>query len=130
MENADKILHLIKWRARVSKDNTIILKFFVQNNQTVDINLPIHQLKQITQIFREILGRPIGKAASFMDWKEVIFQFEKENSKIKMLTNKEKSKVGFGIETPSGIKAEIEISVNELKNLIKLSNEQLSKLED
>ena len=47
-----------------------------------------------------------------------------------MLTNKEKSKVGFGIETPSGIKAEIEISVNELKNLIKLSNEQLSKLED
>ena len=130
MENADKILHLIKWRARVSKDNTIILKFFVQNNQTVDINLPIHQLKQITQIFREILGRPIGKAASFMDWKEVIFQFEQEKSKIKMLTNKEKSKVGFGIETPSGIKAEIEISVNELKNLIKLSNEQLSKLED
>ena len=130
MENTDKILHLIKWRARVSKDNTIILKFFVQNNQTVDINLPIHQLKQITQIFREILGRPIGKAASFMDWKEVIFQFEQEKSKIKMLTNKEKSKVGFGIETPSGIKAEIEISVNELKNLIKLSNEQLSKLED
>ena len=130
MENADKILYLRKWRARVSKDNTIILKFFVQNNQTVDINLPIHQLKQITQIFREILGRPIGKAASFMDWKEVIFQFEQEKSKIKMLTNKEKSKVGFGIETPSGIKAEIEISVNELKNLIKLSNEQLSKLED
>ena len=130
MKNADKILYPIKWRARVSKDNTIILKFFVQNNQTVDINLPIHQLKQITQIFREILGRPIGKAASFMDWKEVIFQFEQEKSKIKMLTNKEKSKVGFGIETPSGIKAEIEISVNELKNLIKLSNEQLSKLED
>ena len=130
MENANKILYPIKWRARVSKDNTIILKFFVQNNQTVDINLPIHQLKQITQIFREILGRPIGKAASFMDWKEVIFQFEQEKSKIKMLTNKEKSKVGFGIETPSGIKAEIEISVNELKNLIKLSNEQLSKLED
>ena len=130
MENADKTLYLRKWRARVSKDNTIILKFFVQNNQTLDINLPIHQLKQITQIFREILGRPIGKAASFMDWKEVIFQFEQEKSKIKMLTNKEKSKVGFGIETPSGIKAEIEISVNELKNLIKLSNEQLSKLED
>ena len=130
MKNADKILYPIKWRARVSKDNTIILKFFVQNNQTVDINLPIHQLKQITQIFREILGRPIGKAASFMDWKEVIFQFEQEKSKIKMLTNKEKSKVGFGIETPSGIKAEIEISVNELKNLIKLSNEQLSKLEN
>ena len=130
MKNADKFLYPIKWRARVSKDNTIILKFFVQNNQTVDINLPIHQLKQITQIFREILGRPIGKAASFMDWKEVIFQFEQEKSKIKMLTNKEKSKVGFGIETPSGIKAEIEISVNELKNLIKLSNEQLSKLED
>ena len=130
MKNADKFLYPIKWRARVSKDNTIILKFFVQNNQTVDINLPIHQLKQITQIFREILGRPIGKAASFMDWKEVIFQFEQEKSKIKMLTNKEKSKVGFGIETPSGIKAEIEISVNELKNLIKLSNEQLSKLEN
>ena len=130
MKNADKFLYPIKWRARVSKDNTIILKVFVQNNQTVDINLPIHQLKQITQIFREILGRPIGKAASFMDWKEVIFQFEQEKSKIKMLTNKEKSKVGFGIETPSGIKAEIEISVNELKNLIKLSNEQLSKLED
>ena len=130
MKNADKFLYPIKWRARVSKDNTIILKFFVQNNQTLDINLPIHQLKQITQIFREILGRPIGKAASFMDWKEVIFQFEQEKSKIKMLTNKEKSKVGFGIETPSGIKAEIEISVNELKNLIKLSNEQLSKLEN
>ena len=130
MENANKILYPIKWRARVSKDNTIILKFFVQNNQTVDINLPIHQLKQITQIFREILGRPVWKAASFMDWKEVIFQFKQENSKIKMLTNKEKSKVGFGIETPSGIKTEIEISVNELKNLIKLSNEQLSKLED
>ena len=130
MKNADKFLYPIKWRARVSKDNTIILKFFVQNNQTLDINLPIHQLKQITQIFREILGRPVGKAASFMDWKEVIFQFKQENSKIKMLTNKEKSKVGFGIETPSGIKAEIEISVNELKNLIKLSNEQLSKLEN
>ena len=46
-----------KWRARVSKDNIIELKFFVQNNKTLDMNLTMDQLKQITQIFKEILGR-------------------------------------------------------------------------
>ena len=130
MEKIDEVLNPIKWRAKVSKNNIIVLKFFVQNERTVEINLPLHQLKQVTQIFKEILGRPIGKVINFMDWKEVIFQFKQESSKIKMMTNKEKSRVGFGIETANGIKAEVEISANELKNLIKLSNEQLSILEN
>jgi len=130
MEQSNEVLNPIKWRARILKDNIIVLKFFVENNRTVDINLPMHKLKQIIQIFREIAGRPIGKEIKTMDWEETIFQFKQNNSKIKMLTNKDKSKVGFGIETLNGIKAEVEISSNELKNLISLSKEQLDKLEN
>ena len=130
MEQSNEVLNPIKWRARILKDNIIVLKFFVENNRTVDINLPMHKLKQIIQIFREIAGRPIGKEIKTMDWEETIFQFKQNSSKIKMLTNKDKSKVGFGIETLNGIKAEVEISSNELKNLISLSKEQLDKLEN
>jgi len=57
MEKTDEVFIPTKWRARVSKDNVIELKFFVQNNKTLDVNLTMNQLKQITQIFREILGR-------------------------------------------------------------------------
>tara|TARA_Y100000590_G_C14931527_1_gene717709 strand:+ start:151 stop:342 length:192 start_codon:yes stop_codon:yes gene_type:complete len=57
MEKNDQALIPTKWRARVSKDNIIELKFFVQNNKTLDMNLTMDQLKQITQIFKEILGR-------------------------------------------------------------------------
>ena len=57
MEKTDEAFIPTKWRARVSKDNIIELKFFVQNNRTVDVNLTMSQLKQITQIFREIIGR-------------------------------------------------------------------------
>ena len=130
MEQSNEVLNPIKWRARILKDNIIVLKFFVENNRTVDINLPMHKLKQIIQIFREIAGRPIGKEIKTMDWEETIFQFRQNSSKIKMLTNKDKSKIGFGIETLNGIKAEVEISSNELKNLISLSKEQLDKLEN
>ena len=130
MEQSNEVLNPIKWRARILKDNIIVLKFFVENNRTVDINLPMHKLKQIIQIFREIAGRPIGKEIKTMDWEETIFQFEQNSTKIKMLTNKDKSKVGLGIETLNGIKAEVEISSNELKNLISLSKEQLDKLEN
>ena len=130
MEQSNEVLNPIKWRARILKDNIIVLKFFVENNRTVDINLPMHKLKQIIQIFREIVGRPIGKEIKTMDWEETIFQFKENSPKIKMLTNKDKSKVGFGIETLNGIKAEVEISPNELKNLISLSKEQLDKLEN
>ena len=57
MEKTDEAFIPTKWRARVSKDNIIELKFFVQNNKTLDVNLTMNQLKQITQIFKEILGR-------------------------------------------------------------------------
>ena len=57
MEKTDEVFIPTKWRARVSKDNIIELKFFVQKNKTLDVNLTMNQLKQITQIFKEILGR-------------------------------------------------------------------------
>ena len=57
MEKTNEVFIPTKWRARVSKDNIIELKFFVQNNRTLNVNLTMNQLKQITQIFREILGR-------------------------------------------------------------------------
>ena len=130
MEKVDEVLNPIKWRARISKDNIIVLKFFVENNRTIDINLPMNMLKQIIQIFREITGRPIGKENKNMDWDDIVFQFKQDNSKIKMLANKEKTRVGFGIETLNGIKAEVEISREELKNLINLSTKQLSEIEN
>ena len=130
MKKIDEVLNPIKWRARISKDNIIVLKFFVENNRTVDINLPMNMLKQIIQIFREITGRPIGKENKNMDWDDIVFQFKQDNSKIKMLANKEKTRVGFGIETLNGIKAEVEISREELKNLINLSTKQLSEIEN
>ena len=129
MEKVNEVLNPIKWRARISKDNIIVLKFFVENNRTVDINLPMNKLKQIIQIFREITGRPIGKENKNMDWDDIVFQFKQDNSKIEMLANKEKTRVGFGIETLNGIKAEVEISQDELKKLINLSTKQLSELE-
>ena len=128
-EKNNEVLNPIKWRARISKDNTIVLKFFLENHRTVDINLPMNKLKQITQIFKEILGRPVGKKIEEMDWDNVIFQSQKESSKIQMVTNREKGKVGFSIQSVNGIRAEVDISAKELKDLINLSNEQLIKLE-
>ena len=55
--NTNEVLNPIKWRARILKGNVVVLKFFVENNRTIDINLPINKLKQITQIFREMIGR-------------------------------------------------------------------------
>ena len=57
MEKTNEVFIPTKWRARVSKDNIIELKFFVQNDRTLNVNLTMDQMKQITQIFREILGR-------------------------------------------------------------------------
>ena len=130
MVESNEVLNPIKWRARIAIGDIIVLKFFVENNRTIDINLPMHKLQQIIQIFREIVGRPAGKEVKTMDWDETVFQFKQNNSKIKMLTNQENSKVGLGIETVNGIKAEVEISPDELKKLINLSKEQLSKLEN
>jgi hypothetical protein len=56
MKKTNEVFIPTKWRARISKDNIIELKFFVQNNRTLNVNLTMNQLKQITQIFREILG--------------------------------------------------------------------------
>ena len=44
MEQSNEVFNPIKWRARILKDNIIVLKFFVENNRTVDINLPMHNL--------------------------------------------------------------------------------------
>ena len=57
MKKTNEVFIPTKWRARISKDNIIELKFFVQNDRTLNVNLTMNQLKQITQIFREILGR-------------------------------------------------------------------------
>ena len=127
--NTNEVLNPIKWRARIIKGNVVVLKFFVENNRTIDINLPINKLKQITQIFREIIGRTGKDDLIKMDWDNIIFQFKRNNSEIKMLSNNEKSTVAIAIETLNGIKAEVEVSPDELKNLINLSKEQLKKME-
>ena len=57
MEEITETFIPTKWRARVAKDNTIELKFFFENNRTVNINLTMDQSKQMMQIFKEILGR-------------------------------------------------------------------------
>ena len=127
--NTNEVLNPIKWRARILKGNVVVLKFFVENNRTIDINLPINKLKQITQIFREIIGRTSKDELIKTDWDNIIFQFKRNNSEIKMLSNNEKSTVAIAIETLNGIKAEVEVSPDELKNLINLSKEQLKKIE-
>ena len=127
--NTNEVLNPIKWRARILKGNVVVLKFFVENNRTIDINLPINKLKQITQIFREIIGRTSKDELIKTDWDNIIFQFKRNNSEIKMLSNNEKSTVAIAIETLNGIKAEVEVSPDELKNLINLSKEQLKKME-
>ena len=127
--NTNEVLNPIKWRARIIKGNVVVLKFFVENNRTIDINLPINKLKQITQIFREMIGRTSKDDLIKMDWDNIIFQFKRNNSEIKMLSNNEKSTVAIAIETLNGIKAEVEVSPDELKNLINLSKEQLIKME-
>ena len=128
-ERKEEILNPIKWRARVSQENTIVLKFFLEHNRTVDINLPLNKLKQINQIFKEILGRPAGRNIEEMDWDEIVFRSQKGSSKINMVLDTKRTKVGFSIESSNGTKAEIDISAKELKDLIKISTEQLKKLE-
>lgn len=128
-DRKDEILYPVKWRARVSQDETIVLKFFLEQNRTVDINLPLNKLKQINQIFKEILGRQVGKKIEEMEWDEIIFSSQRGTSKINMVADQKKNKVGFSIESSSGTKAEVDISAKELKDLIKISNDQLSKLE-
>ena len=127
--NTNEVLNPIKWRARIIKGNVVVLQFFVENNRTIDINLPINKLKQITQIFREMIGRTSKDDLIKMDWDNIIFQFKRNNSEIKMLSNNEKSTVAIAIETLNGIKAEVEVSPDELKNIINLSKEQLKKME-
>ena len=127
--NTNEVLNPIKWRARIIKGNVVVLQFFVENNRTIDINLPINKLKQITQIFREMIGRTSKDDLIKMDWDNIIFQFKRNNSEIKMLSNNEKSTVAIAIETLNGINAEVEVSPDELKNLINLSKEQLKKME-
>ena len=73
--NTNEVLNPIKWRARIIKGNVVVLQFFVENNRTIDINLPINKLKQITQIFREIIGRTSKDDLIKMDWDNIIFQF-------------------------------------------------------
>jgi len=46
-----------------------------------------------------------------------------------MIADQKKNKVGFSIESSNGTKAEVDISAKELKDLIKISNDQLNKLE-
>jgi len=128
-DSKDEILYPVKWRARVSQDETIVLKFFLEQNRTVDINLPLNKLKQINQIFKEILGRQVGKKIEEMEWDEIIFSSQKGASKINMIADQKKNKVGFSIESSNGTKAEVDISAKELKDLIKISNDQLNKLE-
>jgi hypothetical protein len=128
-DSKDEILYPVKWRARVSQDETIVLKFFLEQNRTVDINLPLNKLKQINQIFKEILGRQVEKKIEEMEWDEIIFSSQKGASKINMIADQKKNKVGFSIESSNGTKAEVDISAKELKDLIKISNDQLNKLE-
>ena len=128
-DSKDEILYPVKWRARVSQDETIVLKFFLEQNGTVEINLPLNKLKQINQIFKEILGRQVGKKIEEMEWDEIIFSSQKGASKINMIADQKKNKVGFSIESSNGTKAEVDISAKELKDLIKISNDQLNKLE-
>jgi len=128
-DRKDEILYPVKWRARVSQDETIVLKFFLEQNRTVDINLPLNKLRQINQIFKEILGRQVGEKIEEMEWDEIIFSSQKGASKINMVADHKKNKVGFSIESSNGTKAEVDISAKELKDLIKIGNDQLNKLE-
>jgi len=89
----------------------------------------LNKLKQINQIFKEILGRQVGKKIEEMEWDEIIFSSQKGASKINMIADQKKNKVGFSIESSNGTKAEVDISAKELKDLIKISNDQLNKLE-
>lgn len=117
-----------KWRARLTAEGLVVVTFLAYDSEPFEVQIPLQILRQMVQIFREMLGRPVGKAAQVMEFQPVRYQ-----------TNMDKPPhiqvgiaggcVGLSIRTTQGLDADMALSSEGVRQIIQDLQDALTRAE-
>jgi hypothetical protein len=119
----NKEIFPVRWRAQTLKNHLILLKIYDKENQTYNINFPLKHIVQVNKIFKEIIGYSDKKTFLQTEWINAIYNFDKKDTKMKLLSNQDNSTFSLNFEDSSGININLEMSAKELSEFSKKINE-------
>lgn len=115
-----------KWRARLTAEGLVVLTFLAHDSEPFEVQIPLQMLRQMVQIFREMLGRPAGKEAQAMEFQPVRYQTNKDKPpRIQVAMAGEG--VGLMVRTAQGLDAEMALSDENVRRLIQDLQDALAR---
>lgn len=123
----NKEIYPVRWRAQTLKNHLILLKIYDKENKTYNINFPLKHIVQVNKIFKEIIGYSDKKTFLETEWTNALYNFDKKDTKIKLLSNQNNSAFSLNFEDSSGINFNLEMSAEEFSDFSKKINEIIKK---
>jgi hypothetical protein len=121
-------IHPAKWRARLTAEGLVVVTFLAYDREPFEVQIPLQMLRQMVQIFREMLGRPAGKEAQPMDFQPVRYETS-PNRPPEIQAAIAGDKAGITIKTAQGLDADIALTAADMRRLIQDLQAALAKLE-
>jgi hypothetical protein len=117
-----------KWRARLTAEGQVVVTFLAYDSESFEIRIPLQMLRQMVQIFREMLGRPAGKEAQPMEFQPVRYQTGKDKPPHIQVAMADGG-VGIMIRTNQGLDADMALSTRDARILIQDLQDALARAE-
>ncbi len=117
-----------KWRARLTAEGLVVVTFLAYDTEPFEVQIPLQMLRQMVQIFREMLGRPVGKAAQAMEFQSVRYQTGTDKPpRIQVVAAT--SGVGLSVRTAHGLDADMALSGEDVRRIIQDLQDALTRVE-
>lgn len=118
-----------KWRARLTAEELVVVTFLTYDSEPFEVQIPLQMLRQMVQIFREMLGRPVGKVAQDMEFQPVRYQTNK--GKVPHIqVGTASGCVSLSVRTAQGLAADMALSGEDARRIIQDLQEALLRVED
>lgn len=118
-----------KWRARLTADGLVVVTFLAHDSEPFEVQVPLHMLRQMVQIFREMLGRPVGKETRPMEFQPVRYQTDRNKPpRIQVATTGDS--VGLMIRTTHELDADMALAPEDVRHLIRDLQAALTQVGD
>ena len=117
-----------KWRARLTAEGLVVVTFLAYDSEPLEVQIPLQMLRQMVQIFREMLGRPVGKAAQAMEFQPVRYQTNKDKPP-HIQVETAGGCVGISVRTAHGLDADMALSGEDVRRVIQDLQDALARAE-
>lgn len=117
-----------KWRARLTAEGLVVVTFLAYDAEPFEVQIPLQMLRQMVQIFREMLGRPAGKEAQPMGFQPVRYQTG-ANRPPRILVAATAGGVGLTVRTAQGLDADMALTGEDVRRIIQDLQDALTRVE-